>query len=135
MIIESLFDSVTENVYIGAAEASDELDSLQEAGITHVLVCGNDVNVSIEACDSLVCTTIDLPDSNSAPFLVRIPAAFSFINSAVDNGNKVIIVCSDGNNRSAAIILAWMMHRSKKTLFEVTFFFPSQTFCRNLGFF
>jgi dual specificity phosphatase 12 len=39
-----------------------------------------------------------------------------FIDSGYNNGGRVLVLCSNGNNRAATIAAAWLMHRRGWTL-------------------
>ncbi|KAH7922579.1 phosphatases II [Leucogyrophana mollusca] len=95
---------VDDKIYIGNFSAALSLDLRKRLGITHVLsVCPE--NTSTEPNH----WTIPVQDSEYEDLLIHLPAGCHFIQSALDEGGKVLVHCLMGVSRSTTVVCAYLM--------------------------
>lgn len=95
---------ITDNVFIGNLSAALSTDVRKKFGITHVLsVC---TEYSSADHNHL---TIPVQDSEYEDLLIHLPRGCSFIQSALDQGGKVLVHCAMGVSRSPTMVCAYLM--------------------------
>ncbi|KAG1836007.1 protein-tyrosine phosphatase-like protein [Suillus subalutaceus] len=95
---------ITDNVFIGNLSAALSTDVRKKLGITHVLsVC---TDYSSTDHNHL---TIPVQDSEYEDLLIHLPRGCSFIQSALDQGGKVLVHCAMGVSRSPTMVCAYLM--------------------------
>lgn len=57
----------------------------------------------------------DVADEPKALILPRLPSVINFIQEALDKNGGVLVYCTDGVSRSAAIVIAYLMYCKRKT--------------------
>ena len=60
----------------------------------------------------------DIADDARALLLPRLPTVITFIEEALERGLGVLVYCTDGVSRSAAIVIAYLMYSKRKTYSE-----------------
>ncbi|KAH7910329.1 protein-tyrosine phosphatase-like protein [Hygrophoropsis aurantiaca] len=98
-------DAIIDNkVYIGNISAALSLDLRKELGISHILsVCPENESTSPNHL------TIPVQDSEYEDLLIHLPQACQFIQSALDEGGKVLVHCLMGVSRSTTVVCAYLM--------------------------
>ncbi|KAG1807312.1 protein-tyrosine phosphatase-like protein [Suillus subaureus] len=95
---------IADNVFIGNLSAALSTDVRKKLGITHVLsVC---TDYSSTDHNHL---TIPVQDSEYEDLLIHLPRGCSFIQSALDQGGKVLVHCAMGVSRSPTMVCAYLM--------------------------
>lgn len=103
--------TIAPRLWVGAASAAANLGWLRARGITHV------VNVASEVPDyhaaELTYHSMNMRDSSDdmVPMMHALPNACSFIDAALAAGGTVLVHCRMGLSRSAAVAVAFAMHR------------------------
>ncbi|KAG1738593.1 protein-tyrosine phosphatase-like protein [Suillus paluster] len=93
---------ITDNVFIGNLSAALSIDLRKKFGITHVLsVC---TEYSSADPNHL---TIPVQDSEYEDLLIYLPQGCNFIQSALDQGGKVLVHCVMGVSRSPTVVCAY----------------------------
>lgn len=59
--------------------------------------------------------TCDIADEVRALLLPRLPSVITFIEEALEKGGGVLVYCTDGISRSAAVVIAYLMYSKRKT--------------------
>jgi protein-tyrosine phosphatase len=60
----------------------------------------------------------DIADDARALIIPRLPTVITFIEEALESGQGVLVFCTDGVSRSAAIVIAYLMYSKRKTYSE-----------------
>ncbi|KAG2357210.1 protein-tyrosine phosphatase-like protein [Suillus spraguei] len=95
---------IADNVFIGNLSAALSTDVRKKLGITHILsVC---TEYSSTDHNHL---TIPVQDSEYEDLLIHLPRGCSFIQSALNQGGKVLVHCAMGVSRSPTIVCAYLM--------------------------
>ena len=103
--------TIAPRLWVGAASAAGNLKWMNARGITHV------VNVASEVPDffpaELQYHSMRLRDTSDdmVPMMRALPDACSFIDAALASGGTVLVHCRMGLSRSAAVAVAFAMHR------------------------
>ncbi|KAG1766895.1 protein-tyrosine phosphatase-like protein [Suillus placidus] len=95
---------ITDNVFIGNLPAALSTDVRKKLGITHILsVCKEHSSTDYNHL------TIPVQDSEYEDLLIHLPRGCSFIQSALDQGGKVLVHCAMGVSRSPTVVCAYLM--------------------------
>jgi len=100
-------DQILDNMYLGNITASKDQETLISRGITHILVCADDLKCYYpEKYEYLKLPLKDVPDQDLFP---HFPAAINFIEKS-----KVILVhCAAGASRSPSIVISYLMFKNR----------------------
>jgi hypothetical protein len=100
-------DQITDKIYLGNYDAARMKEMLIMRGITHILVCGKNMEeLYKDEFQYMVIPIIDDPNENiSAHF----PNCFEFI----ENSEKVFVHCQAGISRSVTMVIAYLMWKNK----------------------
>lgn len=94
-------------LFLGSIGAAMNTEYLVEKGVTHILTVAVDIRPA--ARDRFTTMNIAIPDTPSARLADHFDKAVAFIQSAVDNGGKVLVHCFAGRSRSTSVVLAYLM--------------------------
>ena len=104
--------TIAPRLWVGAASAAANLGWLRARGITHVVNVASEVP-NFHAAE-LTYHSMRLRDSSDdmVPMMrALLPDACSFIDAALAAGGTVLVHCRMGLSRSAAVAVAFAMHR------------------------
>ncbi|KAI5983142.1 hypothetical protein EDD15DRAFT_1921630 [Pisolithus albus] len=92
-------------LFIGNLAAALSQDTRRKLGITHVLsVCAEH---TFEPHENWL--TVAVQDSEYEDLLIHFPRTCAFIQSALDEGGRVLVHCMMGISRSATVVCAYLM--------------------------
>ncbi len=97
---------ITDDIFLGTGDDARDMAALQEAGITHIVNCAEELPCYFPA--GFTCLPLYLSDPD-AYFSMRIAALGEFIDAARETGNT-LIHCNGGVSRSPACLLAYLCH-------------------------
>ena len=114
-------------LYLGDYSDANSFGLLTELGISHVLNCagaGHVTGTGTHWCPFppevgiREYQELDAEDTARYQLCNHFESAFEFIDSALKTlqGNKVLVYCAKGVNRSAAICVAYLVHNGKTDL-------------------
>ncbi len=114
---------ITDCIFLGSLSASNNLEELKEEGIKRVLSVtgGDDLKYSKTNIKFRVYQIDDYYTQNIYKIFKE---CIEFIDSA-NTKSKILVYCTQGVSRSAAIVLAYLMWKNKWT-YEESFAFVSK---------
>lgn len=108
------------------------LERIKQIGITHIVNCTGDQRPFQDAGIDYFCAMLPHRSDKSgaddgdgfrwADLEVCVPQAVEFIEKAIVNGGRVYVHCNNGENRSAAVVTAFLM-RSRRWGFDKAYIF------------
>ncbi|XP_071984747.1 dual specificity protein phosphatase 12 isoform X2 [Engystomops pustulosus] len=109
--------SVLSGLYVGSVCDAMDIQSLQVAGITHILTIDNSELKDLH--HSFQKKFIQLLDDSSADLLSCLPECLHFLKDALEKkGSCVLVHCHAGLSRSPAVIAAYLMNTTRCTFEE-----------------
>jgi hypothetical protein len=102
---EPEINCIIENkLYLGNYDSAKSIEILKKSGITHILVCGNELECVFH--NDFVYEKLDIEDAEEQNLEIFFDKAIEFIDSA-----KIIYIhCYAGVSRSASITIAYVMN-------------------------
>jgi Leucine-rich repeat (LRR) protein len=103
---------ISETLYLSSEMAASNRLLLSQLGITHILTIGDDKTLSRHLDDDteeFTCMRLPLSNSNSAQIQPLFDRAFRFIDQARHQGGVCLVHGFAGHNRSASIVIAYLM--------------------------
>jgi len=105
---------VLSTLYIGTYDNTTNEEDLRRNGITHILtLIGNQSCVKGVNYKQYVMS--DYGKTNIKDVLKEV---YEFMNEGQKGNNKLLVHCKCGQNRSAVIVISYMMMNAKKTLYR-----------------
>lgn len=96
-------------VYVGSFDGARNRENLKAEGITHIINCALEQYVPNVFPDDFVYLNLNIKDESQADLLSHLDKTTAFIDQCgLDNG-KVLVHCSMGVSRSAAVAVAYVM--------------------------
>ncbi|KAL3136100.1 Protein-tyrosine-phosphatase mkp1 [Trebouxia sp. C0010 RCD-2024] len=109
---------VVDGLYLGADSVARNWDTLEAAGITHVVNCVGFIYPAYFE-DRLSYKTLYLQDTPGEDITAVFYDTFDFLEAALKKNGRVLIHCSQGVSRSATLLIAFLMWRSDQAYDEV----------------
>ncbi|KAJ8481519.1 hypothetical protein ONZ45_g9981 [Pleurotus djamor] len=108
---------IDDRLFLGNVTAARSSRSLTERRVTHILSVCTDAIPAELAESGLTHMRLPVEDVDYADLLVHLPRAVHFIDQALRGGGNVLVHCSQGLSRSAAVVAAYLMfsHRVNMT--------------------
>jgi len=109
-----LMTQIHEHLYLGNIDDALNEEELKAKGITHILsVTQGKSRVSFVKHEQIVMN--DRGDTDLERVLEK---AIPFIEEGQEDGNTILVHCKVGQNRSATVLIAYLMKRHGKNLYE-----------------
>ena len=108
---------IVKGLYMGSIHCSFNEVGMRKAGVTHII---NTSGTPATYPNTFTYLSISIRDKDYSNLLSCIPACNIFIEAGLESGGSVLVHCTGGRSRSAAIITAYLMS-SKRILFEEAF--------------
>mmetsp|Transcript_19801 Transcript_19801/g.22029 ORF Transcript_19801/g.22029 Transcript_19801/m.22029 type:complete len:164 (-) Transcript_19801:126-617(-) len=106
-------DKVIDNLYICSFYVAASSSKISHLGITHVInVCEASYKTHLEIIHE------PLSDFGESALIAKVPRLVDFIDNAIKNGGNVLVHCMAGVNRSASVILCYLMSKKAMPLNE-----------------
>lgn len=103
---------VHSNLYIGNEDNSNDADMLKSKGITHILsLIGHQSSVG-----KVVRKQCPMHDKGRSDIKDVLDEVYEFMESGQKENNNLLVHCKLGQNRSAVVVIAFLMKKFKKTL-------------------
>ncbi len=103
---------VTQKVYLGDKEVANNFELLKKTGITHILVCGKNLQTNFP--EEFEYLKLSLQDSAFDDISRHLESSMNFIREA----KKILIHCNHGVSRSPSIVIAYLMANQDLTFEE-----------------
>ena len=103
------------HLYLGCRKVAACLPNLKSSGITNILNVTSSIPNKFVAA-GLTYKQIAVEDSHDVNMIQHLPEAFSFIEKARMEGERVLVHCHAGMSRSVTVILAYLMKFYNHTL-------------------
>ena len=107
---------ISDNVYLSNFFAAKCHAKLAAVGITHILVCAQELPHALANDERLTYESLKLADNPGAQ--LPLAQALAFIASSHAAGGRVLCHCAAGGSRSAAVVIAWLMQERNLTYDE-----------------
>ena len=107
---------IADNVYLSNYFAAKCHAKLAAVGITHILVCAQELPHALANDERLTYESLKLADNPGAQ--LPLAQALAFIASSHAAGGRVLCHCAAGGSRSAAVVIAWLMQERSLTYDE-----------------
>ena len=108
---------IAPGLYMGSIHCSFNEVGMKSAGVTHII---NTSGTPATFPQSFHYLSISIRDKNYSNLLSCIPACNIFIETGLESGGSVLVHCTGGRSRSAAILTAYLMS-SKRIGFDEAF--------------
>jgi len=94
----------------GERDVACGVESLQRRGVTHVLALNEaPLPAAVRHCAFITSLQVPLADSATQDLLLPLPRLLAFIHDAARSGGRVLVHCTAGISRSAAVTIAYLM--------------------------
>ena len=107
---------IADNVYMSNYFAAKCHAKLAAVGITHILMCAQELPHALANDERLTYESLKLADNPGAQ--LPLAKALAFIASSHAAGERVLCHCAAGGSRSAAVVIAWLMQERNLTYDE-----------------
>jgi len=102
-------------IFLGSKEDSAKVTRLKEIGITHILCVMSGKQYDVQGCKLLTVPMADNGKSNLESIMKR---SFPFIEESQQKGNKLLIHCKLGQNRSPSLLISWLMSKKRWSFYS-----------------
>ena len=101
---------IIDNIYVGDVVAASDEEYLKQFNITVVVNCAEEITSDYKDLKFLELKLYDLPEEQIIP---KFEVAYQFIKKNKKNNNNILVHCSAGASRSAALVIFYMMKETK----------------------
>ncbi|KAJ6247129.1 mkpa protein [Anaeramoeba flamelloides] len=101
---------VIPQLFIGSMDAAENYENLKENKITHILNAAGSF-VQPLFTNEFTYKVFDIHDSLSEDILKYISKSNFYIDQVIEQGGSILVHCVAGISRSAAIVIAYLMHK------------------------
>ncbi len=106
------WDSVDENIILGAYPFAADVPSLAQAGVKAVVNTCHEYQGPVEAYEKYKISQLHIPTTDfTHPSPADVNLAVSFINEHVQQDHRVYVHCKAGRARSATVVACWLIQR------------------------
>lgn len=110
-------DRIDESLFLGNKQAAGNLRVIEELKIQNILqLVGMDPIVELEARVNYL--KMPIPGGKHMNIEPVLGPCLKFIHSRISQGQNVLVHCRYGKNRSASVVIAYIMASKNLTLFE-----------------
>lgn len=102
-------------IFLGTKEDSLKEKRLKEIGITHILCVMSGKRHEVQGCKLL---TVAMADNGNSQLENIMKRSFPFIEESQRKGNKLLIYCNRGQNRSPTLLISWLMSNKRWTFYH-----------------
>jgi len=103
------------SLYLGSKEDSAREKRLEELEITHILMVTSGNQHSVPGCKLLA---VPMSDTGRSELNDIMRKTFDFMEEGQRTGNKLLVHCMDGHNRSPTLVIAWLMCSRNMSLYK-----------------
>jgi len=96
-------------LFLGSKKDSLNIERIKELKVTHILSVMGGKQHLVSDCKHL---SVPMADSGNTSLIEVMNKSFDFIRESQQDGNKILIHCHRGQNRSATVVIAWLMTKS-----------------------
>lgn len=107
------------SLYLGSKLDSMKDARLKELKVTHILSVMSGTQHRVPGCKLL---TVAMADNGNSCLVDVMNRSFGFIEESQQDGNKLLIHCHLGQNRSPTIVIAWLMTECKMNMHDAYLF-------------
>ena len=115
------FSAISERLHVGVRPSADDVATLKEQGITHVVSCLENPapTTALLQGGGLTTLAITIRDGMEQDISASFPQVFAFAEQMQARPeNKMLVHCEAGVSRSATLATAWLMRSERLTFFD-----------------
>ncbi|CAG9316892.1 unnamed protein product [Blepharisma stoltei] len=99
---------IDEHIYIGDYTSAEDYQNLKRSGITHIVELFT-VPTPTEFRAAFNYCSVPVPRGKNYTIIPAIQESLKFIHKVVCRGEKVLVHCKFGRNRSVSVVIAYYM--------------------------
>jgi len=111
------YNAITNALFVGDYKTAQDLNVLNELGVTHVVACGFEKG---HFPDKFVYFPVNIQDTPTSNLLAYLPRVVKFITRALCENGIVYVHCVHGQSRSCAVCIAYVMMDQQTQIKEST---------------
>jgi len=100
------YNAITNALFVGDYKTAQDLNVLNELGVTHVVACGFEKG---HFPGKFVYFPVNIQDTPTSNLLAYLPRVVKFITRALDENGVVYVHCVHGQSRSCSVCIAYVM--------------------------
>lgn len=98
-------------LHLGDYQAAGDLNALQQAGITHILIAAEECSARFP--EQFTYKKVAIADSEQTDLGTCFESAVDYVRQALQSGGKVLVHCTAGVSRSASLVIAYVMQEKQ----------------------